>query len=162
MDSVFIAYFFSTLSMTLIQRELQNPDVGEAPRCLKHYFWSRRKIHIRDENLAHFKSKYFINFHIFREFLNFQHTEGVESSASKIFSTASKIMFKASWGFSNIRALQRILKQGHRMCIKKVRNKNWPVCKFHSQLTLTTVLTQTSLNDFFHFLKIYSNEHVKI
>ena len=47
--------------------------------------------------------------------MNTSENEGAESSGSKIFSMASKIMFKAFGGFYNIRALQRTLNEGHRM-----------------------------------------------
>ena len=128
--------FCSTYAMTLIQRALCSPDVIEAPRYFEHNFWSHKKFFKAtwlERSPSHVQGFYRFS-HFFR-FLenswNFHYVEGVESSGSKNFSMASKIMFKVSGGFYNIRALQRTLNQGHSM--RRTKNTQWKRSPSHVQ-----------------------------
>ena len=93
-----------------LQRTLNQ---GHSMRRTKNTQWKRSPSHVQ----WFYRFSYFFKF--LKNFRIFHHVEGVESSGSKKFSMASKIMFKVSGGFYNIKALQRTLNQHHRSRRKK-------------------------------------------
>ena len=117
-----VSKIFSTASKTMFKASGGIYNIRAFQRTLNQGHVMRRKKRTQWKRSPS-KLWGFYGFSNFQSIFEFSwislHTDGVESSASKIFSTASKTMFKASGGFYNIRAFQRTLNQGHRMRRKK-------------------------------------------